>query len=284
LTACLVNPAGTVSGTVNATGCDIGVYYSPGKSGSVNGAAISGANYFGVLVNGASVDVVNSTISNVGPAINNFGNVQYRPGGILFLNGANCSKGRHDDGHPSDDDDGHQSACGIYGNTITQPLWGKFGITAKNAGTNVAVYGNTIAGNGSNGGIAQNGIEISDGAEADIEQNTVENNQYTGTDTNATGILIYGGPGLAGAGAFEGPNYTGQLEVQNNTLTNNDVGVVLWNVNSPVSKPPKRTNNDVSQNSISNDGTSANIYSAGIIYGSGNGDTIDDNTVYGAGY
>ena len=30
LTAALVNPSGPVTGTVNATGCNIGVYYGPG--------------------------------------------------------------------------------------------------------------------------------------------------------------------------------------------------------------------------------------------------------------
>ena len=38
LTAALVSPASTVTGTVNATGCNIGVYYAPGTSGSVSAA------------------------------------------------------------------------------------------------------------------------------------------------------------------------------------------------------------------------------------------------------
>jgi hypothetical protein len=33
LTACVVNPTGTFSATLNATGCDIGVYYEQGHSG-----------------------------------------------------------------------------------------------------------------------------------------------------------------------------------------------------------------------------------------------------------
>src|SRR4051812_17520712 len=49
MTAAKINPAGTVSGDVDATGCNIGVYYSSGK-GSVKQANIHGANYFGVLV------------------------------------------------------------------------------------------------------------------------------------------------------------------------------------------------------------------------------------------
>jgi hypothetical protein len=41
-TARLVNPNGKVSGTIDATGCEVGVYYSHG-SGRVDGAEVFGA-------------------------------------------------------------------------------------------------------------------------------------------------------------------------------------------------------------------------------------------------
>src|SRR5689334_11458542 len=56
MTAALINP-GNVTGNVDATGCNIGVYYGPGASGRVNGANIYGANYFGVVNNGAAVNI-----------------------------------------------------------------------------------------------------------------------------------------------------------------------------------------------------------------------------------
>ena len=56
LTAAQINPA-TVTGTVNATGCNIGVYYGPGSTGTVTGANISGANYYGVVADGAQVNI-----------------------------------------------------------------------------------------------------------------------------------------------------------------------------------------------------------------------------------
>ena len=43
---------GDVTGTLDATGCNVGVYYDNTTSGNVAGATIFGANYFGVLVNG----------------------------------------------------------------------------------------------------------------------------------------------------------------------------------------------------------------------------------------
>src|SRR5205814_5058320 len=45
LTAEVFNPATPVTGEVDATGCNIGVYFS--QPGSVSGANVHGANYFG---------------------------------------------------------------------------------------------------------------------------------------------------------------------------------------------------------------------------------------------
>src|SRR5712691_10505209 len=58
---------GTVSGSLDATGCDIGVYYA--TPGSVtSGAQIFGARYFGVVNDGTSVTVDGATIHNIGNA------------------------------------------------------------------------------------------------------------------------------------------------------------------------------------------------------------------------
>src|SRR5882757_3704566 len=72
MTAEQINP-GNVSGTVNAAGCNIGVYYNDvTTSATVNAADISGANYFGVVVNGGggahavAVNVTGSTIHDIG--------------------------------------------------------------------------------------------------------------------------------------------------------------------------------------------------------------------------
>src|ERR1700704_3446463 len=74
---------GDISGqTINATGCNIGIYYGPGTSGTVEGSDVYGANYFGIVATGedgdvdlgqclghlgtTSVDVTNSHIHNIG--------------------------------------------------------------------------------------------------------------------------------------------------------------------------------------------------------------------------
>ncbi|MDP3941187.1 MAG: hypothetical protein Q8Q49_02655, partial [bacterium] len=62
---------GDVTGTLDATGCNIGVYYDSSTTpGDVTSAEIFGANYYGVVVNGGpgdvSVDVIGSDIHNIG--------------------------------------------------------------------------------------------------------------------------------------------------------------------------------------------------------------------------
>src|ERR1700686_3567138 len=61
---------GDVNGSLDATGCNVGVYYDNTTSGNVSGATISGANYFGVVVNGdvgvVSVNVTDSSVHNIG--------------------------------------------------------------------------------------------------------------------------------------------------------------------------------------------------------------------------
>src|SRR6267143_301105 len=45
---------GDISGqTINATGCNIGIYYGPGTSGTVgNNSVVFGSNYFGIVITG----------------------------------------------------------------------------------------------------------------------------------------------------------------------------------------------------------------------------------------
>jgi ethanolamine utilization microcompartment shell protein EutL len=79
LTAALIAPPGETdyaSVTVDATGCNVGIYFGPGTSGSVDSSEVFGANYFGILVAGdndelpgtgaASVDVTNNAVHDIG--------------------------------------------------------------------------------------------------------------------------------------------------------------------------------------------------------------------------
>ena len=302
MTAALVNQ-GDVTGTVNAAGCNIGVYYNDSTtSATVNAADISGANYFGVVVNGGTganaiaVNVTGSLIHGIGETPLNgaqHGNA------IFYMNASTLS---------SVDD---SRTCGattkttgtISGNTVS--AYQKNGITAKCPGVSVTITGNTVTGAGAVTDIAQNGIEVGVGAAGSVKNNSVSENEYTG-DNNAdsSGILVFGGSDFVNSG---GSAQTVGLQVVGNTLTDNDVGI--FSVNSPASTA---TDNKITGNTLNNPdvsnvsgcghfcstspnqscgsdadcGTGTCIeqgYQAGVSE-VGNGDKITGNSTSGAGY
>lgn len=69
----VVTTATVVSGEVDATGCDLGIYVGPGAEGAVvDGATVSGANDHGILVQDVSdVAIRNSLISGNGVSRHN---------------------------------------------------------------------------------------------------------------------------------------------------------------------------------------------------------------------
>jgi len=99
----------------------------------------------------------------------------------------------------------------IFGNTIDD--YQKAGILVANAGSSAEVANNTVEGIGPTGVIAQVGIQVSDGAVADVHDNEVSDNLYTGTTAAAAGIILLS-PGAA-------------TKVRNNEVTRNDVGIAL---------------------------------------------------------
>lgn len=257
LTAKIVNPSSPVSGTVDATGCNIGVYYGPGHSGSVAGADVSGANYFGVVADGAAVDVTGSQVHSIGEVPLNgtqHGNA------IYFTNAASGS---------------------ISGNAISH--YQKNGITAV-GGSSVTISGNTVTGEGPVGYIAQNGIEVGSGATGTVHDNIVSDNAYTGPNGAASGgVLVFGGP------AFGVP-YTTGVQVVHNTLTGNDVGIYLYNADASGNAPKTQTKNGAVNNTITNNqrtnttGSSATCgYQAGVSE-FGSKDNIVNNKISGLGY
>jgi hypothetical protein len=170
---------GDVTGTLDATGCNIGVY----NPTSVSGADIYGANYYGVVVNGMTTHVSNSTIHNIGEVP--FNGAQHG-NAVLYINGAH----------------------GII-ETSTVTSYQKNGITVSgraanglDAGptgpskTSVSVLNNTVIGNGHINYIAQNGIQISYGATASVRGDTVSANWYTPSGVTACGVLLFQASGV----------------------------------------------------------------------------------------
>jgi hypothetical protein len=264
LTAAVIDPPATVTGTIDATGCNIGVYFDSSHTGTVS-ATVKNANYFGIVNNGSTVNVTNSKVMNIGEnpiATNPLNGLQHGVG--IYFGGGN-SKGT------------------IESNAVFN--YQKNGIVVDGVGSSATISGNTVTGQGPVGYIAQNGIEVGYGAIATVSSNTVSANQYSGPGgASSAGILVFGGPWLG-----SGVPYTTGVSVSHNTVTNNDVGVYLYNAALDGSAPLTATNDSVVNNTIS-DGLTSNVsgngtggYQAGIS-DFGNHDNIVNNKISGNGY
>jgi len=265
MTAAMVNP-GNVSGDVNASGCDIGVYFGPGQHGQVSHANVRGAKYHGIVNNGANVDIEDSSISDIGDLTSGVS----RGYGIFVYGGAGRASGD------------------IHGNTVWR--YQKNGIVVAGQHADANVESNWVIGQGQTPRIAQNGIEVIDGADAQVTGNVVTGDAYTGGgsgvppgENQAAGILIYGGecyPGVPTA------LVTG-IRIEHNVVTNSDIGVELTNCASPGVAATTPTKNTVDDNALINNAvTSINTappYQAGI-QAIGAGDTITDNDTCGPGF
>lgn len=175
----------------------------------------------------------------------------------------------------------------ITGTTVSG--YQKNGITADGPGASVSISGDTITGAGPASAlgriIAQNGIQVSDGASGQVSRDTVSANQYSGPgNASSTGLLIYGGCG---------DPLVKNVTVTGNTFTSNDVGVYLFNAAANCTDAPgTRTGDSVRSNRISDPAVTNTSgysmtprcgYQAGVA-DLGNHDAIIGNAISGAGY
>ena len=180
LTAQLVNPP-AVPEHVDATGCDIGIYYSPTTLPAVTTLVdkhVFGATHYGIVADGAvNVTVTDSSIFDIedNPT---FSGVQHGVG-VAAVNGATVTVERSQ----------------IYD-------YQKNGFVADGPGTTLHVRDSLVRGKGPTPVIAQNGIQFSNGAAGSAVGNVIEDHQYTGCsqqdarDTGctfvvSTGILLF---------------------------------------------------------------------------------------------
>jgi hypothetical protein len=140
----------------------------------------------------------------------------------------------------------------------------------------VHVDSNTVTGAGPVAHIAQNGVQLSDGATGQVTGNQISDHAYTGGSDTASGILVAGGPvfGIA---------LVRDAILEGNTLTGNDVGINLYQAEADGSGPVTPTRIQVRDNSLRNDAVVNSVYQAGIS-DLGTGNIISSNTVTGAGY
>ncbi|HXY18333.1 MAG TPA: hypothetical protein VEH48_02860 [Candidatus Nitrosopolaris sp.] len=270
---------GDVTGDLNASGCDIGVYYNGSDTGNVSGASIHDANKYGVFVDGISgnlsVKVTNSHVYNVG----NHTSGVYSPNGVqtgidIYYYGLNTSgKVSADINHDLVDN------------------YQKGGIVINGQNAKGKVDKNTVNGAGPVDYIAQNGIQIGFGATGEITSNKVTGNAYTGTNfASSGGILLFGGLG--------DPLVT-NVKVKDNKLVNNDVGIFMVNYNAGGTGPATTPTKDMAVDNWISDSTVTNVsglcnndpscgggfigYQAGI-NDVGNKDFACNNNISGTGY
>jgi hypothetical protein len=173
----------SVTGTLDATGCDIGAYYdSAGNGSTVSVADISGAQQYGVFVDGGKgdvhVDVTNSSIHNIGDTPPD--GVQ-RGVGVYYY--------------------GYGTPGAVSGNVDTNDVYQyqKGGIVVNGSNAAVSVTNNTVAGLGPVNFIAQNGVQFGYGATGVVSGNQISDNNYTGCsnqDAAQTGCVPYVSAGL----------------------------------------------------------------------------------------
>jgi len=180
---------GDVTGSLDATGCNIGVYYDSTHTGNVTDADVHGANYFGVLVNGAAANVTRSAVHDIGEVP--FNGAQHG-NAVVYLGGAT----------------GTISETDVYS-------YQKNGITVRDDGSSVSILGNTVTGQGPVAYIAQNGIEISFGGSAEVIGNEVSLTAYTPDKVTACGLLIYKAGGVSAS-----KNGVSSLKADNNVHDN----------------------------------------------------------------
>jgi hypothetical protein len=203
LTAALVNPPdATVPPNLDATGCDIGIFYNAAGTHSLVNKSVFGARYYGVLsiTEGTVTNITNSSVYDIGeqPTFNG----SQHGVSVAYRDGA----------------DGQLDHSQIYD-------YQKGGVLANAAGTNVQVLNNLIRGQGPTPVIAQNGVQISRGATGNVNDNVIQDHQYTGctkqqqkagtctTYAVSAGIVLF---------AVD-PKF---VDTRNNTFRNNDVNLL----------------------------------------------------------
>ena len=280
LTAALINPA-SVPTSLDATGCDIGVYYHLVGAVFLNAKFISGAKSYGIVVNGDDAGVIVSLTNNVIHDIgdNPFTGAQHGIGIYLRAYGANIINGQ------------------VTGNVVYN--YQKAGIVANGSGVRLSkLDANLVVGLGHVNFIAQNGIQIGYGAlpfPSQVNGNWVVNNSYIGTpgDGSASaGILVVGGPYYTcplGACPYTKNVLVGiaatLTEAGTNVLLNNDVGIFSFNAAvGGATTSPTPTNVLMIANALYSDLAYNAAYIAAIS-AFGHSDYIVGNTIVpGGGY
>ncbi|MBV8846940.1 MAG: hypothetical protein JO307_29375 [Bryobacterales bacterium] len=221
----------------------------------------SGANSLaGILFDGASGEITGNTILSVRKTSTDGHLSSCQEGNAIEVMNFGALSGR--------------AKVNIDGNQIRN--YQKTGIVL-NGEVDGTVTGNTVIGAGPQNYIGQNGIQIGSGASARVSRNTVSDNSYTGSSTASGGIIVASGP-------LHRSEYSFGVQIADNTLVGNDVGVWLMQMNDRRESPVVQTHVQVTNNTISNDAVNNGRTYQAAITAHGNGDVISGNRILGRGY
>jgi hypothetical protein len=182
-----------------------------GAGKTITGVDPVGGHFLGAVVrNGGS----NATVTNLGVTVSNLADVcdagDDRLRGIMLAGasgtisnnvvtnirqvGSGCQEGNAIEARNAPFTSGGADLnVTIKGNTISS--YQKTGIVA-NGSVSANITGNSVTGLGPIAYIAQNGIQVGFGGTAVAKNNVVTGNNYTPTDTEACGILLYEADGV----------------------------------------------------------------------------------------
>ena len=279
MSAAIINPTAPVTGTVDATSCDVGVYYGPNHHSTVSGAKIFGATAFGVIVDSANVtirythvyDILGAPKGGCEEGGEDGEMALAAPGGGEQREYTGC---KHGTGILVTGLHGHAS---IYGSSVW--AYGRRGVSVSGPYAWASITGDWIDGSvGGRGTSGKNGVWIANGAGAIVSGNTIENNARPSSEGPASnGVMVAGGACHSGQ-----PNFTRNIQITWNKLYNNSTGVLLTNLNgvegNPI-QPTSVTNNHVEHNYIRGGSSSQAESTAGVLVAGGKRDKVAYNTI-----
>lgn len=180
----------------------------------VSGA--TGVQIDGFLISGASAPAGAGAGANYGVLVDNGGSASVTDNHIVAIGDVPLSGIQEGIGVQFGFTDSMGTVLSSGSGSATRNViedYQKGGVVVIGAASDADVDHNTIRGVGPTAVIAQNGIQVSDGATADVTHNSVTGNVYTGKEVVATGILL-----------FE----TADVRVRHNSVFANDEGILLF--------------------------------------------------------
>jgi Right handed beta helix region len=155
----------------------------------------------------------------------------------------------------------------------------KGGLYADNEGTDITMSGNAIIGIGSSDQIAQNGVQISRGADAFASYNLVQDNSYIGGPDQATDPNQAPGQG-AGVLLFNptGESNASDVRLENNLARRNDTNFALFNQDKSVLDANRALDAPFFDGIFADSESTNNRFEDNRAFGNEEFDCLDDST------